>query len=260
MHVREFRMLASRLKDKSTVQLNIMLSVHGRRNRWSGHHGLECGVFYNRFGAYCVPDSCRHRPAAQRIMAGQVWEQETLAFIREAYSGGDIVHAGTFFGDFLPALSRTAAGGKVWAFEPNPESYRCASITALLNGLDNVVLTCAALGEAMAVESFVTRDAEGRALGGASHVAMAGETSDAETRTVAIDAVVPADRRVGVIQLDVEGYEQQALAGALRTIARDRPAIILETPPHEWVSAHLAPLGYRAEGTVNHNTILRAAP
>ena len=67
-----------------------------------------------------------------------------------------------------------------------------------------------------------------------------------------------SERAVAVIQLDVEGHEQEALAGATRTIARCRPLIVLETPPPEsWIAQHLAPLGYSVTGTVDANTVLR---
>jgi hypothetical protein len=38
----------------------------------------------------------------------------------------DIVPAGAYFGDFLPALSNCGDDVGVWAFEPNVENYTCA--------------------------------------------------------------------------------------------------------------------------------------
>lgn len=214
-------------------------------------------VAYNDFGAYCVPLESAARPAARCVMAGAVYERETIALIQSACGTGDVVHAGTFFGDFLPALSQALAPtAKVWAFEPNPQSARCARVTCALNGLSNVALTEAALGERSQALSFVTRDAQGTPLGGASHV---GESSDAlKVAGRSIDELVGEDRQVSVIHLDVEGHEVQALRGALATIARSRPLLIVETWPGDaWVQAHLSPLGYeRAEGVCN-NTVLR---
>ncbi|TLZ00439.1 MAG: FkbM family methyltransferase [Gammaproteobacteria bacterium] len=52
---------------------------------------------------------------------------------------------------------------------------------------------------------------------------------------------------IGIIHLDVEGYETPALEGALETIRRCRPIIIVETKPADaWLKANLAPLGYKA--------------
>jgi Methyltransferase FkbM domain len=76
---------------------------------------------------------------------------------------------------------------------------------------------------------------------------------------VTVDETVPSDRKVSIIQLDVEGFEKPALAGALMTIQRCKPIIILETLPEEgWLSENIMRLGYRIAGTVHGNTLLRA--
>src|SRR6185503_2832313 len=91
----------------------------------------------NDLGIFCIPRNALHRPACRAVMLGQVWEAETLQFLVDN-AAGDIVHGGTFFGDFLPALSRAYA--RVWAFEPNAESFKCAELTIKLNELANVEL------------------------------------------------------------------------------------------------------------------------
>jgi hypothetical protein len=74
-----------------------------------------------------------------------------------------------------------------------------------------------------------------------------------------IDDLVPPDRPVALIQLDVERQERQALTGALATIQRCRPAIIVETVPDEaQIAAHLAPLGYGSAGMVGPNALFLA--
>jgi hypothetical protein len=76
-----------------------------------------------------------------------------------------------------------------------------------------------------------------------------------------IDDLVPADRFVALIQLDVERHERQALDGAMTTIRRCLPAIIVETLPDDvWLAANLGPLGYRQAGKVGPNTLLVARP
>jgi Methyltransferase FkbM domain len=74
---------------------------------------------------------------------------------------------------------------------------------------------------------------------------------------VTVDAILPANRPVSIVQLDVEGHEQYALTGALQTIRRSRPILILETlPDARWIEQNLAPLGYRQEAKVPDNFIL----
>ena len=218
----------------------------------------------NEHGHYCVPRASLHRPVSRTIIDAQVWESATLDLMRYADPEGDVVHAGTFFGDFVPALARSReADAKVWAFEPNRENYQCASITVLLNGLENVVLRHAGLDAASGTALLATSDRDGLPLGGGSHLVSPSAqrvASSEEVPLMSVDDAVPSDRRVGVIQLDVEGHEQAALAGAMQTIARCRPLIVLETVPAEsWIEEQLAPLGYRVVDAVDENTVLRQA-
>ena len=223
---------------------------------------LECVIAYNALGAYCLPTPSIHRPAAQRVMAGEVWEPKTIQLVCRNLGAGDAIHAGTYFGDFLPAFSRACApGAVVWAFEPNSENFRCAEITLKINGLTNVTLANAALASGPGVGTVLTTDAHGRAKGGASRVVNATDASAGSgvqpVALVTVDDVVPDDRNVSVIQLDVEGNEQAVLSGAVRTIARCRPLLVLETGPDDaWSAAHLHPLGYRSLGKVHRNVVL----
>jgi FkbM family methyltransferase len=172
-----------------------------------------------------------------------VWEPDTISLMRSV--PGDVVHAGTFFGDFLPALS-SSRDGAVWAFEPNRENFRCANITMYLNDLQNVTLTRAALSARAGEAPLITSTREGRPAGGGSRllVGLADGRGQETVPLVTVDETVPNDRHVGVLQLDVEGHEQQALSGALLTIQRCRPLLILETlPPRDWIEEHLQ--GYR---------------
>jgi FkbM family methyltransferase len=103
-------------------------------------------------------------------------------------------------------------------------------------------------------------DQSGRSLGGASRIVTPGEEGDGGTELVnivAVDEVIPRDRQVSILQLDVEGFEESALAGAIRTIERCKPIIILENLPDEdWMRDHVMHLGYRIDRNVDANTIL----
>lgn len=226
---------------------------------------LKCRIWYNQYGGYCLPESSLHRTAPRKILRGNVYEPATIEFMRAHCAGGDIVHAGTYFGDFLPGLSQACdTGCTIWAFEPNPENYRCAQITALINGLDNVQLQNAGLGDAPDVLHMRTRDAQGVSLGGKSHIIGQGEfdpRTDQEVRIVTIDSIVGRERPVSIIQLDVEDHEKAALTGALDTIRRCLPIIILEVRKGSdllqspWFSDTILSLGYRQTTTLHGNTV-----
>ncbi len=223
---------------------------------------LQCCIAYNKYGGYCVPLSANHRPAAERILSGGIWEPKIIEFIMSRCGDGDIVHAGTFFGDFLPALSQSSAqGSRIWAFEPNPENYRCAFITTYINGLQNVELINAGLGERQGFLQMVTSDTDGTSLGGASRMVRETDGSSTEgsitVEVVTVDEVIPSERKISIIQLDVEGFEKPALAGALKSIRRCKPILILESLPDEdWLETNILQLGYRVAGKAHEDTIL----
>jgi FkbM family methyltransferase len=246
--------LARRIAERSTPA----------RKRYAGENGsvLQCCVAYNDFGGYCIPLSSKRRPSTQTVMSGGVWEPETIKYITTNCAGGDIVHAGAYFGDFFPALSTACTlGTKLWAFEPDPENYRCARITILINGLSNVVLANAALGPERGTAPLIVAEPTGQSLGGRSRMLGSVRRDTGGRRVmvevVRIDDVVPSDRRVSILQLDVEGFEQHALSGALNTIRRNAPILILEKLPEQgWLHEHLLPLGYRMAAKVHGNTVL----
>lgn len=209
----------------------------------------------NQYGSYCVPESSAHRPAAKAILAGQVHEPDTIDLIVERADGqGAIVHAGTYFGDFLPALHKV--GVQVHAFEPNPENWLHAIGTLHVNKIVGLDVARVALGEANYAAKVVnveTRRGRPFILGGGSFVNTAGD-QDCVVRT--LDSIV-GDQKVAVIHLDVEGYEEKALIGALHILERWKPMLILETVPPMW-RADVLPLGYKRVGKVHTNTVFEA--
>jgi len=66
----------------------------------------EVVIAENAHGFYCVPRAAAQRPAALKIINGEVWEPETIDFVVRHCVDRSVVHAGAFFGDFLPAVSR----------------------------------------------------------------------------------------------------------------------------------------------------------
>lgn len=219
----------------------------------------------NAHGRYCVPRASTSRPAATAVIKGRVWEERTIALIAKMCGDGDVVHAGAYFGDFLPALSKALApGARLWTFEPSKENHACAEETIRLNGLDNVSLFHAALGQKKE-DSAVLRTIGhlGEALGGSSEIV---DREDAppgyETvPVVALDEVVGRERNITVIHLDVEGYEQRALRGARKRLKQWLPFLILESLPEnpDWLERNIAALGYREIGHVHGNAVLTTA-
>jgi FkbM family methyltransferase len=214
----------------------------------------------NRYGKYCVPPASEHRRAVAAILAGKVYERRTIRFMIEHCAAGDIVHAGTYFGDFLPALSGALhPQALIWAFEPNCENFCCATNTIEMNGLKNIRLMNAGLGAKPETMLLQVRDADGALRGGSSRLVRTREpgAEHEEARIVAVDDIIPADRAISILQLDVEDFEQEALTGALGIIRRCLPVMILENLPRDeaWFQQNILALGYAFRGKVHANSI-----
>lgn len=228
----------------------------------NGGRAMLCYIAYNKYGGYCVPHPSHHRPAAQKILSGDVWEPDTIEFMMKHSSGGDMVHAGAYFGDFIPALSQSCNDDiKLWVFEPNPENYCCALITMAINNLNNIQIKNAGLGAAHGSLSMEISDENGKALGGGSRLLVEEGKNNPEhciqVDVLKLDDILPPERRVSIIQLDVEGFEQPALAGAMETIRRWKPILILENlPEQDWLNGNILSLGYQITGNLHKNTVL----
>jgi FkbM family methyltransferase len=223
----------------------------------------EHTVASNKYGQYCVPVSSKTRPAAAVVLAGKVWEWRTIAHIAQRCGDGDIVHAGAYFGDFIPPLSKAlSAEGHLWAFEPSSDNHACANRTMELNAITNATLFHAGLGARAGVQMLRIGRPGDPVMGGASRFAKREKEGfiHENARVVALDDVVPATRKVSVLQLDVEGSEGQALMGALKTIKRCLPQIILESLPkdRDWFDRAILGLGYREIAKVHSNTVFAA--
>lgn len=211
----------------------------------------------NEYGRYSVPDGLDHRPAVRLVKSGKVYEPNTIKFMREHAGLGDIIHAGTFFGDFLPGLSKSMNGAAhIWAFEPNPNSHVHAKRTIELNALANVTLTNAALSNQDGHILFKTRDEQGNPLGGHSRYVTEDGPGVESVPAIRLDTAIPQERHISILQLDVEGHERAALEGAMEIITRCRPILILEEFRYKrWIKAKLGHLGYDLVRKVHSNRV-----
>lgn len=199
-------------------------------------------IYENDYGKYSVPDD--NTSAANMIRAGKVYEPETIRFMVKSMGSGSVVQSGAYFGDFLPALGK-ACKGNVYSFEPNTNNWVHASKTIEINKLDNVTVDNVALSDK---DGEVTiRIAKNKiSIGGGSHV-IDGDKEGYDyqkIKTVKLDDVIKDN--ISIIQLDVEGHEEQALRGGLKTIEKCKPILIVENKPtDEFFIKYLQPLGYR---------------
>jgi FkbM family methyltransferase len=208
-----------------------------------------------RFGGavYFVPGYAEHRPASQKILKRQYTEPPLHRVVDTVMTRrpGSMVHAGTFFGDMLPSFSRKTPG-LVYAFEPVAENYLLARAVVNANHLSNVMLFHAGLGARPGLASIETSDGE-QHHGGGSRVVTDADHPTTRTQTISLLSIDQfAIEDLSLIHLDVEGFELQVLSGAVESIRKHQPVIVIEDSRRNCQQL-LNSLGYRQVGTVARN-------
>ncbi|MCC7040794.1 MAG: FkbM family methyltransferase [Burkholderiales bacterium] len=132
--------------------------------------------------------------------------------------------------------------GKVIAFEPNPDVRERLRRNVELNGFAHVHVDRRALGYDAAHGSLrvpAVGSAEAWNSGMASLVALETPHECVEVDVVPLDSVVDelAIDRLGMVKIDVQGYEVPVLGGMARVAKRYRPAIVFEYEDWAWKSA-----------------------
>ena len=140
----------------------------------------------------------------------------------ELFNSKSIIDVGAFIGDsaliFAPMTS-----DKVYAFEATTEYFKLMKQTLLINQLENVEPIHAALGASNGIIEINVADSS------SSINVPTGAFKYKETvRMMTLDDFVEENKiEVGLIKVDIEGYEREFLKGAERTIKKQRPTLLL---------------------------------
>jgi len=137
--------------------------------------------------------------------------------------------------------------GEVIAIEPDTELAHRAGNNLRLNGLSNVRVIEAAADRRSGGKVILYRpdnlDSNKARASMLHHSYLTGST--VEVQTVAIDDICPGP--VALIKIDVEGFEQAVVEGAVSTIAHHQPAVIFEYAPNLLDGKAHSPFGWFAE-------------
>ena len=102
---------------------------------------------------------------------------------------------------------QVGSGGRVWAVEAHPRTFRFLTANVALNEAQNITLIHAAVGEKEGSVLFSDQETDD-----GNHIVSHG--SDIAVAMKPLTALVPAGIAVRLLKLDVEGYELKVLEGA----------------------------------------------
>jgi FkbM family methyltransferase len=194
--------LLHRIGSLYTNRDTTIMTGAARGLRFNTGHAHNAGFI---FGTY--------EPDVQRLYA------QTLKPGMVVYDVG--AHVG-----FLATLGARLVGpsGRVICFEPLPDNQKSLAHNIELNGLENVTLIPAALGDREGIASFaVGEDVAWGKLGDG------GKTSiSVHVHRLTEAAAVHELPKPDVIKIDIEGGETAMLAGAEELIRKYRPRLFIE--------------------------------
>ena len=247
----------------------------------------------NKNADYIIPRIYVAARSTRVFLCGEVYEEETLKYIRENYDNkGSIIHAGCSWGDHMPPLSKILSKNfYLYAFEPNNLSFKYAMKNKLINNLDNVRLFNCALGETLS-ESFINlTDKKGNILAGTSIISDEGTIEERwksiwhtflfkilkikpdnynnsiiskknivrqKIKINRLDDLISKNEKISIIFLDVELFEEKVLKGAIELIKNNYPILVLEYFDQEkFNSSIIKKLGYKFITKCNNNFVYK---
>jgi FkbM family methyltransferase len=118
--------------------------------------------------------------------------------------------------------------GQVHGFEPCPNEFGRLQRNVFLNDMSNINLHQIALGDIKG-KIGITKWKKG----GLTRVSSSNDDFFHEARSTTLDDFCKIKKiyKINVIKVDIEGYEVKFLHGALETILRNKPTIVIELNP-----------------------------
>ncbi len=191
-----------------------------------------------------------HRLAAlvaslRRCASLSLVEPEILGLSRIVRAGDMCFDVGAAYGMYsFPLAELAGPTGRVHAFEPQPKPRRVLAGARRACGARNLEVHRTAVGTEAGTREMALPVRFGLPIHGHAHVRGSSSRFDGvsrrqrwfsrtrswETRVRSVDEF-RAERsidRVGFLKVDVEGFEPAVLEGARDTLAKDRPALLLE--------------------------------
>lgn len=176
-----------------------------------------------------------------RNRLAEEYEADVARYLRQNITAGDVcVDVGANVGAYALQLARwSSPGGRVIAFEPNPEAVRVLERHVRMNGLmQTVEIVPFAAGACAQMVVLHAAGADGMSRLDAANPLLAGSARALSVPMTSLDAYCREHSvRPQWIVLDVEGFEGDVLAGARHIICSGSlRGIIAEFHPSVWTA------------------------
>lgn len=154
------------------------------------------------------------------------YEAGTLNFIKNYLKRGDcFVDVGANIGLMsIEASMAVGNDGKVYSFEPHPETSKILRFNIDLNVINNIEVIQKGVGSKNGEAKIYDRWDVNR--GGASLISSDSDQDSYDIQIVKLDEVLQ-NTSVDMMKIDIEGYELEALKGAEGIISSEKPPVLI---------------------------------
>ncbi|MDY3554947.1 FkbM family methyltransferase [Gemmata sp. JC717] len=168
------------------------------------------------------------------VLAFGAWEKHILFFLDDYVNATGtrdrvFVDVGANTGQYVLFMAPRVKA--VHAIEPFPPVLKALHANLKLNPFTNVTVHEVGLGEREATIPFFEPADDAHQAGGSfrgeGHDGH-GQKRGADLRVVPGDALLAGTGPIGVMKIDIEGYEEAALKGLRKTLETHRPLVVLE--------------------------------
>jgi FkbM family methyltransferase len=159
------------------------------------------------------------------------YEPHITALFRDRLRPGmHVLDIGANIG-YYTMLSASLVGptGSVTAIEPNPNSAKLLEASRRANSFDNVTVHQVAAGRALGL--LVLHGSYGNVMTSAAPDEAAALMNSTTVPSFRVDDLIPRNKNIDFLKIDVEGAEYNALLGASELIKRCHPTIVSEFSP-----------------------------
>ena len=135
------------------------------------------------------------------------------------------IDIGCYKGQFLREFIRLASKGKHYAFEPIPSYSK-----HLKTQFPSVEIVEAAVSDSSGDATFYfMEDSPARSgLRRRDWIKLTREPREIIVKTVRLDDIIPANKKIDFLKIDVEGAQVLVIRGGLETIGRNKPFVLFE--------------------------------